>query len=70
MLTIPSLPAELSRRHGAHRPLTAGSAQQLSLCCALGFLRLEKESTRHPFHSRKNLPVICAGFCRGRAMLS
>lgn len=55
---------------GTQAPHCWQDAQQLSLCCALGFLRLAKESTRHPFHSSKNLPVTCAGFCRGRAMLS
>lgn len=67
----PVLPAELSPRQV---PLWRHDAQQFSLCCALGFPALEKESTKHPFSSSEgarpqNLPVTCAGFCRGRAQL-
>lgn len=42
--------------------------------CTLGFLGLEKQSTRHPFSSiegagPQNLPVTGAGFCRGRTLV-
>lgn len=59
---------------GTQAPHRWQDAQQLSLCWALGCLGLEKESKRHSFSSSEgpgpqNLPVICAGFCRGRALL-